>query len=488
MQALGAASSFAELAAIVDVERWLTLLVSTAIVCVVAVATAVLLGGTWGALIARTDLPGRTLLMAGAALGACMPIYVSVVFIFALIPASALPSSAIVCGGLHGLLLAPLATVVLAVTFRAADRGLEEQALLDARRWSVLWRVTLPQAGWGIATLGVLVTLLVATDYTIADILMVRTFAEEIYTQYALDHARVGPLTTSVPVLLTLAVLLLVFVTRYRRRGEATVWHFGARPDTIRLGRWRGPIGIVALLVPVLLAGAPAVVLLRRIGSLRAFCSAAWPLRWELLGSTSLAVVGSLIIGSSAVGLAWFAVRGGRWRWVACGAVLLLLALPAPVVGISLIGMFNRPGCLWSVYDSPALVVVGYIVRFLPVAVVLLLPAVQRVPIELELAARIDGGDWLTIQRHVYWPAAAGAVVSAGLVVAILCFAEVGATVLLTPPDWPMVSVRAYTLLHSGVYRDLAVLAVLSVGCIVVPWLALALLLRRRLVSAAGVQ
>ena len=66
------------------------------------------------------------------------------------------------------------------------------------------------------------------------------------------------------------------------------------------------------------------------------------------------------------------------------------------------------------------------------------------------------------------------------LVVAVLCFAEVGCTVLLAPPGWTTASVRAFTLMHFGVYRDLAVLALASVGCILLPWLVLVCLLKRR--------
>jgi ABC-type Fe3+ transport system permease subunit len=50
---------------------------------------------------------------------------------------------------------------------------------------------------------------------------------------------------------------------------------------------------------------------------------------------------------------------------------------------------------------------------------------------------------------------------------------------LLAPPGWATVSVRAFTLIHYGVYRDLAVLAVLSVGTIALPCLVLVLLLKR---------
>ena len=66
------------------------------------------------------------------------------------------------------------------------------------------------------------------------------------------------------------------------------------------------------------------------------------------------------------------------------------------------------------------------------------------------------------------------------LVIAILCFGEVGCTVLLAPPGWSTASVRAFTLMHFGVYPDLAVLALVAAGYILIPWLVLVALLQRR--------
>jgi ABC-type Fe3+ transport system permease subunit len=97
------------------------------------------------------------------------------------------------------------------------------------------------------------------------------------------------------------------------------------------------------------------------------------------------------------------------------------------------------------------------------------------------MAARIDGCNWLELQRYVYWPAVINHAAIVWLVVLILCFGEVGTTVLLAPPAWPVASVRAATLIHFGVYRDLAVLALLSVVYIVLPWLLLVYLVRRTL-------
>ncbi|HUU97619.1 MAG TPA: ABC transporter permease subunit [Phycisphaerae bacterium] len=468
-------------AALFDPQRWLVLLGNTVVVCGVALATATSLGLVLGLLVARTDLPGRTAIVGVAILGVCVPVYVGMVFIFSLIPLWRFGNSAWLCGLLYGLFYTPLAVVILAAAFRSADRDLEDQARLDADLPQILRHVTIPQAGWGIATLAVLVVLLVATDFTIADILMVRTFAEEVYTQYALLRSPAGPVLASLPVLVVMAVLLVAIQVRYRLLGEHSPWQFGARPRTIPLGRGRSVVAVCCIVVVLTCLGPPAVALLMRIESPSAFVTAVGGLQRELLVSGALAATGATIVACLGVGLAWAALRTGRFRWLIWVAIVLLLAVPAPVAGISLIELLNQPGWAGRLYDSPAIIALGYVVRFLPLGVLLLIPAVQRVPLEVESAARLDGCDWLAAQRHIYWPAIAADAAIVWLVIAVLCFAEVGCTVLLAPPGWTTASVRAFTLMHFGVYRDLAALALASVGCILFPWLLLVCLLKRRL-------
>lgn len=460
-------------------ERWLPLLKNTALVGGIATAVATGLGAVLGLLIARTDLPGRRLLGTAAILGACIPAYASAVIVVAVVPVWAYASSAVACGVIHGLLCLPLATVILGAAFRAADRDLEDNARLDASSWLVVRRVTVPQAAWGIALVAMIVVWQVATDFTIADLLVVRTFAEEVYTQFALHRSAAGPVLTAAPVFAALTLLFILIHLRYRPLGEHSPWRFGAPPRMVALGRWRWAAGAGCLAALATAVGVPAVALLRKAGSPMQLVWRVADLHRELLTSAAASLAGATLVVALAVGLGWIALRTRGLRYVVGACVVVLLAAPAPVVGISLIELLNRPGYLGAVYDSPAVIVVGYLVRFLPVGLLLLLPAVQRVPADSEAAARVDGCGWLGVQRHVYWPAAARDALVAWLVIVILCFGEVSCSVLLAPPRWPPAAVRAFTLLHFGVYADLAALALATIGCIMLPWLVLVRLLRR---------
>ena len=474
------------LSELIDVHRWRILLANTSIVCVCALVTALLLGGGFGFLIARTNLPGRKILHGAALLGACVPLYVSVVFIFALIPIWQYKNSTIACGVMHGLILSPLATVILAAVFRAGDRDLEDQARLDAGAFCVFRRITLPHAGWGVVGTGIVVALLTATDHTIADILIVRTFAEEVYTQFILDRTETGPILVGVPVMIFLAGAALLAQRRYRFFGDNAHQQDSRTPRRLVLEPWRGLVGAAAWAVMLALMVPPAYALLSKIGWSKEIGRTIAPLQMELWHTFIAAAAGAAAIVLFSIGLAWATLRARRARWAVFIAVIILLGMPAPVIGISLVDLLNRSNWLGAIYDSPFGVIIGYFVRFLPLGVLMMIPAVQRVALEHEHAARVDGCDWRQTQWHLYWPAVWKHAAIVGLVMMILCYGEVASTVLVAQPGWQLASVRAYTLIHFGVYRDLAVLAVMSIVYILLPWALLVALLRRWLAETTG--
>lgn len=471
-------------AVLADGSRWLTLLTNTLIAAGVAVGVVVTVATVLGALLGRTLLPGRGVWTALLGLGACVPLYVIAVLALALLPGYRVAGSAWTCGVLYGLVYTPLGTLVMRAAWRGADRNVEEQALLHASPVAVLWRVTLPLLRGTQVALGIIVFLLVATDFTITDLYIVRTFAEEVYTQYQVAHRRVGPLLTGVPLLVVHGLGLAVLLRLGGRWVGDVVATPNRSPLMFSLGRWRHVAVGGMMVVGVSLVGVPLGSVVSRVESWEGFVASARALR-ELQHSTVLATVGATLLVLPSVGLAWTLVRRGWLRWVIVAAVVALLSLPAPVVGIALIGLLNHPGWLGSIYDSPVVIIIGYYVRFLPIAILLMTAAVTQVRDELVAAARVDGCAWWGVQRHVVWPTVRRGALVTWLIMMILCFGEVGTTVLVVPPGWETASVRAFTLMHFGVYRDLAVLALLSIACILVPWGVLVVLFSRRSARSA---
>ena len=137
---------------------------------------------------------------------------------------------------------------------------------------------------------------------------------------------------------------------------------------------------------------------------------------------------------------------GGRSWW---SLALLLLVIPAPVFGVSLIALWNRP-LLAPVYDSFGMFVVAHTARFLPLAVLIssaLSQAIDSWPLE---AGRLENVTAWSRFRFVTLPLLRR---TAALIMAscfLLSLGEIGVSLLVSPPGQALAPMLIYNLLHYG--------------------------------------
>jgi len=398
--------------------------------------------------------------------------------------------SAVVAGVLYGLLLTPLAALILGVGLIQVDSDREDQALLECRATGVLWFVSFPLIRWNLCVAALLVVFISATDYYITDMLQVRTFAEEIYTQYALQGAAVMPMLLSIPPLLVFAALYaLAFRYRSDRRAQRAGDCTNAR--TFELGVWRGVASFAVVGAIFLFVAIPLASTVNQIGAdgpleptsglgpQSGFAISALATMPELLTSLWTCPAAASVCVALGLGIAWLAVQarptsGFKYiRWIVVSIVVLAWCVPAPACGIALIQLLNRPGALGALYGSPVVLIIGYVVRFLPLAVLLLVPAIERVPFELEDSARIDGCSSWEAHRFIYWPLSINHAALTWFIVLAYSYGEIACTVLIAPADYVTLAVRFSSLMHLGAYRDPAVIVVLTVSAISVQGLLL---------------
>lgn len=172
--------------------------------------------------------------------------------------------------------------------------------------------------------------------------------------------------------------------------------------------------------------------------------------------------------------------RPGPWRLVTAVSLALALAVPGPVAGMSLVYAFR---VIPSVYDSPAAVLFGLVLRTFPYALLVLWPAVRSIPPEFLDAAAVDGLDPWGQARRVGVPLTRAARLAAWGVAFVLALGELPATNLLTPPGLMPLSVLIWSQLHTGVESHLAGVVLVMLAAVTLAGglatLALARLTRR---------
>ncbi|GBC87533.1 Inner membrane ABC transporter permease protein YdcV [bacterium HR12] len=138
--------------------------------------------------------------------------------------------------------------------------------------------------------------------------------------------------------------------------------------------------------------------------------------------SAQVAAITAVVTVALAVPAAIALVRRRfRAKGLVTGALLAPLVIPLVVFGISLLVLFNAVG----IPLSPLTIAVGHIVVALPFAILTVVPRLERIPAQLEEAARDLGADGMTAFRTITLPLLAPAVLSAFLISFVISFDEV---------------------------------------------------------------
>jgi len=463
-----------------DWPRWATLLGHTALVCASAIGCCCVAGVILAITLFKTDVRFRVLAIVLLLLCAAIPLYAVTGSMLSIIGPESAKNSPMMAGLIHAVAHLPITVLIIGVGLRSVPRDLEEAALVEgAGRIRTLICVTLRLGIGGLIASLILVTLWVTTDYSVSDVLMVRTFAEEVYTQYALQGRSKEPALVCLPQIILFGGLLWA-LRRGFLTGERAPLTTGTR-CSFNAGRWRLPLSVTAGLVAIALAMAPLVSLGVRLRGVNNLVGIAGTFGEEICVSFVTSLAAGLITAGLGVGLAWYIVRRRKCWTLVVAYVIMMLAIPGPILGIGMIQLFNRPGLAGRFYDSAAILVAAYVIRFLPIAVILLIPAVRAIPIECELAAEVDGCGLFALWQRIIWPQCIPAALAALFVVMVLSIGELPCSLLVTPPGYTTVGARFFSLIHYGLYPDAAMLCLLSIGSVLLPWLGLLLLWERRL-------
>jgi len=345
--------------------------------------------------------------------------------------------------------LLPLAVGFALVALESVPPELVEAGRVARSDAAVLGRIVLPLAGPLIlAGTGVLF-LLTMLDYSVPALFQVNVYALAVFADYSATGQAARALAMTLPVLALTALVVIAAQAQWRRAAQRPVragtglaapphW-----PPLLRIAQ-AAAAGVLALQMIV-----PIVSLTAAVGSWRRLADTVAPVRGELAFSLAVAVAAAGLCLPLAMSLApRLAAHGaaGRLWWA---VVALPLAVPAPLVGIGLIHLWNRPG-LGAVYGTAWMPVLAAAARFAPLAAIALAAHARRVDPLLVDAARVFQAGPLDGWLRVRLPLLAPGLVAAGGLVFALTLGELGATLLVAPPGRGTLTIRTFNYLHFG--------------------------------------
>lgn len=451
--AVRASEAGAETLQIVTAAATLRVLGNSALLAGLVTVASAALAVPLAWLTVRSDLPGRRAWGVLAVLPLCIPTFVGgFTFVSAFGPRGMLRSLLAPFGverlpeiyGLHGavLVLTLFSYPYLLLTVRGALLGLDP-ALEEASRscgvgrGATFLRVTLPQLRPAITAGGLLVALYALSDFGAVSLLRYDSFTRAIYVQYRSAFDRT-PAAVLALVLVAFTLVLLLVEARARGRRASAYQRMGSAPRAaapVPLGRWRVPalafcstvVG-VALVVP---AGVLGYWLWRGLATGEEFRPVARAAGNSLLASGVAAAVAALL----AIPVAVLSVRHrGRLTTVLERGAYVGYALPGIVVALALVFFGARIG--EPLYQSLALLVFAYVVRFLPQSVGATRASLLQVPPSLEEASRGLGRSAFATLATVTAPLVRPGILAGAGLVFLTAMKELPVTLLLAPTGY----------------------------------------------------
>ncbi len=460
--------------------RTLSVLGSTLVLAGAVTGATILLGVPLAWLTIATDLPGRRLWATLIALPLVIPSYIGgYAIISALGPRGALqgvmerffgierlPELYGFWGAWLALTLFTYPYVVLSVqgALRGLDPALEEAARsLGYGPWRTFWRVTLPQLRPAIAAGGLLVALYTLSDFGAVSLMQFNSFSRAIFVQYRSAFNRdYAALLALLLVLLTALVLIVEIRTRGRARyHRSTVGVVRPRPR-VRLGAWRWPalaccslIVLAALIMPV---GVIAYWLARGLQQgepLQLVWSAAWNSLYASVLAAVLAVLAALPV----------ALLGVRYRSRLSstleGITYAGYALPGIVIAFALV-RFAAQHVPW-IYQTLALMIFAYILRFLPQALGSIRATLLHVSPSIEEAARSLGQSPGRVLLRVTLPLIRPGLLAGAALVFLTTMKELPVTLLLGPIGFRTLATMTWSATAEGFFARAAAPALLLI-------------------------
>jgi len=466
-------------------------------VAVIAVAVGTPLA--W--LVARTDLPGRSLLRPLTLAAFVTPSFLGAnAWIFLAAPNSGMlnrlwaaafhtehgPADIYSLNGcifVIALYSIPYTFTLVSGTLELMSAELEDAATtLGSGTFRTSWSITLPLAMPAILS-GFLLSFLEALElFGPPAFILIPAREQVMTTQLYLFFSQFPPqieiaAAYAMPLLLVTVTLLLVQRRIIGRRRFTTVSGKGGVRRRMALGRWRWPLAALAFVPPLLAVvlpyGALLIVSVQQSwgrGPLAPGNLTLYWYRWAIVDNpvTRAAIVHSLEYSAAAASVAVVVATLVAYlvlrRLVPFGRVLGFLAMapfvvPGIVLAIGFLAAYSRPPIL--LYGTALILIAAYTTRFLPIAYSNGAAILEGINVDLENAARTLGAGRLRALWAVTLPLLRRGLLSGWLLVFIPALRELSASVFLFTPRTHVITTVMFDFSDAGNYEAVSTMGLL---------------------------
>lgn len=388
------------------------------------------------------------------------------------------------------LFYSPFAFITISRALEKMDPTLEEAArVAGASPLRTLWSITLPLMFPSILAGGVLVFIGVSSAFGIPAIVGMPAQIEVLTTRivtyvYMGTGKGIREATALAVSLMMVANALLYFMTYLLNRKEyVTISGKSTRPNLVDLGQWKWPLvglvaayGTVSVFLPL-----GSIIITSMVKSLSRpitfdnLTMRTWlavvensqymePLVNSFIAATVAATASTIIALLVAYLLVKTKAKGRGWpdNLATWGG-----ATPSIVIALALIIAFSGQFGL-NLYSTMAILIVGYMVKYLTMAVRTIAASLSQVHSSLEEAALSSGASWVRSLKDIMLPLIGPSIVAGWFLVFMPSFYELTMSIILYGSKTKTIGVLLYELQTYADPQDASVLAVVILVIVLV--------------------
>jgi iron(III) transport system permease protein len=397
----------------------------------------------------------------------------------------------------EGLILTPLAFLIIAAALKSMDPALEESGkTLGSTEFGVAARVTLPLMRPAILAAATLNFVRAIESFDVPAIIAIPAridvFTTEIYREALGSFPTNQNLAAAYGVGILVIALICVYVYRLltsQVENFSTVTGRGFHPHQIDLRAWKYVASGVALILLIMMVLLPLGVLLM-ISLFPYYHVPTWA-TWHTLtldhfreilysdrtysafvNSIFLSILGATLCIFLAALVSYFSVRTKiAGRSLLDGLVFIPWAFPGVALAL---------GLLWAYVDFPIpiyatiwILLIGYVTRFLPYGVRTVSSTIIQIHKELEEASIASGAGFFSTFRRIIVPLVRPGMIAGWIILTTIFIHEFSISIFLYSPGSEPLGPLLYFYYLDGAYgRMAAVGLVISLICIVLIALA----------------
>ncbi len=368
--------------------------------------------------------------------------------------------------------LFPVVMLVTEYALKSINPRLEESGLVAGSVFQVFRQITFPLIAPAILSGMIIVFVLSLSEFGVPSLLQVNVFTTQIFTQFSAFYNERAATAIAFP-LIAITLVLIILEQIYLRGKSFEVLGRTSSNSTLQYNiTWLNVIGLIfCSLVLIVFVIIPLSTLIINSKTISAYHDAILLARNSITNSILFGSIGATLLTFIGFFLGYLSenFRSGLRSSIAT-FIWIFFAVPATVSGIGLIKLWNRPeGACQFIYGSLWIVILGYVVRFLPLSSRIMANYLKQIPHSMEEAGIVTGASWFRVLGKIFLPLQGYGIIATWLISFMFCIGELGTTILVYPPGHETLPIALFTVMANSPTDIVSALSIVIVVMTLLP-------------------